>query len=141
MRATPRSDARRSSPPRRGVATAELAVVLSTLIFICLATCDYARSMYAAVTVANCARNGALYACDAGFAAGTPYTSTQQAALADASGLTPAPTVSSATGLDSTGNRYVDVTVSYNFQTTVNYPDIPNVVTITRTVRMAIAPP
>jgi hypothetical protein len=126
---------------RRGVACAELAVVLSTLVMIGVATSDYARSIYATVTVANCARNGALYSCDSAFAAGTPYATLQDAALADASGLSPTPTVTSANGTDASGNSYVDVTVSYQFQTTVNYPTIPNSLTITRTVRMAIAPP
>lgn len=136
---------RRSQPGstdhRRGVASVELAVVLSTLVFICIATCDYARSVYDAVTVANCARNGALYACDSAFASQTPYTSIQQAALADAGNLSPAPTVSSTTGTDSGGNRYVQVTVSYSFQGTINYPGIPSSFTISRTVMMAVSPP
>jgi hypothetical protein len=72
---------------------------------------------------------------------GTPYTSVQQAALADANGLASTPTVTSVNGTDGNGNSYVDVTVSYPFQTTVNYPGIANSVTIARTVRMAIAPP
>jgi hypothetical protein len=122
------------------VASAELAVVLSTLVVICLGATDYARSIYAAVTVANCARNGALYACDSAFAANTPYTSVQQAALADANGLTSTPTVTSTTGTDAFGNNYVEVTVSYPFQMLVNYPGVPGSVTLTRTVRMAISP-
>lgn len=126
---------------RRGAATAELAVVLSTLVFICIATCDHARSVYDAVTVANCARNGALYACDSTFAASTPYTSIQQAALADAGNLSPTPTVSSTTGTDTGGNQYVLVTVSYAFQGTINYPGIPGSSTISRTVKMAVTPP
>jgi hypothetical protein len=126
---------------RRGTAAAELAVVLSTLVFICIATCDYARSVFATVTVANCARNGALYAADTVFAAQTPYTSLQQAAQADGSNLSPAPTVSSTTGTDANGYKYVEVTVSYNFTGIINYPGIPQSNTITRTVRMAVSPP
>jgi Flp pilus assembly protein TadG len=130
-----------STDRRRGLASAELAVVLSTLVFICVATCDYARSVYDAVTVANGARNGALYAADSAFAATTPYTSIQQAALADCGNLSPTPTVSSTTSTDASGNNYVAVTVSYAFQSSVNYPGLPGSFTITRTVKMAISPP
>jgi Flp pilus assembly protein TadG len=130
-----------STVRRRGVAAAELAIVLTTLVFICIATCDCARSAYDAVTVANCARNGALYACDSSFASTTPYTSIQQAALADGGNLSPAPTVTSTTGTDASGNNYVTVTVSYPFQGIINYPGIPASFAISRTVRMAVSPP
>jgi hypothetical protein len=93
------------------------------------------------VTVANCARNGALYACDSAFASNSAYTSIQQAALADSGNLSPAPTVSSTTGTDTSGNNYVEVTVSYPFQGIINYPGIPSSFTISRTVRMAVSPP
>ena len=127
---------------RRGLASVELAAVLTTLAFICVATCDYARSVYAVVTVANCARNGALYASDTAFASKTSYTSIAQAAQADSGNLgSPGPTVSSTTGTDSSGNKYVEVTVSYPFQGTINYPGIPAAFTISRTVRAAISPP
>ena len=138
MRTNNRSQPRRGV--RRGVASAELAVVLSTLMFICLATCDFARCNYAYVTVANCARNGALYQCDPAFAASTPYTSLQNAVAADAGNLSPAPTATSKTGTDANGNNYVEVTVTYPFQCTINYPGIPDAQTISRTVRMAVAP-
>jgi hypothetical protein len=125
---------------RRGLASAELAVVLSTLMFICLATCDYARCIYAAVTVANCARNGALYQCDTAFAKSTPYTSLTSAVQADAGNLSPAPSGTSATVTDSNGNQTVAVTVTYPFQCLVSYPGIPSSFTISRTVTMAVAP-
>jgi hypothetical protein len=130
----------RNSARRRGVASAELAVVLSILVFICLATCDYARCVFATLTVANCARNGALYQCDPIFAATTPYANFQSAVQADGGNLSPAPTGSSTTGKDASGNRYVEVTVTYPFQCTINYPGIPAAITISRTVRMAVAP-
>jgi hypothetical protein len=92
------------------------------------------------VTVANCARNGALYQCDPTFASSTPYTSLQGAAQADAGNLSPAPTASSTTGTDSNGNKYVAVTVTYPFQCLINYPGIPYSITLSRTVTMAVAP-
>jgi hypothetical protein len=135
IRSRPGGDVR-----RRGAASAELAVVLSTLVFICLATCDFARSTYDAMAVANCARNGALYLCDPASAAATPYKSLQEAVRADAGYLSPAPTGSSTTGTDASGNDYVEVTVSYPFECTVNYPGLLGSFTIRRTVRMLVAP-
>ncbi len=131
----------RKTACRRGLASAELAIVLATLTFICLATCDYARCIFASVTVANCARNGALYQCDPTFAATTPYTSLQSAVQADAGNLSPAPTAGTPTiSTDANGNKYVQVTVTYPFQCLINYPGIPNTITISRTVSMAVAP-
>jgi Flp pilus assembly protein TadG len=125
---------------RRGAAAVELAAVLSLLCFLTVATCDYGRISRDALIVTNCARNGALYASDSTYAAQSGYTSIQAAALADAN-LSSTPTVSSTTGTDSSGNNYAEVTVSYTFNTLLNYPGIPSSVPITRTVRMAIAPP
>jgi Flp pilus assembly protein TadG len=125
----------------RGLAAVELAIVIPPIILIFVGIVDYARVFSASVTLANCARNGAFYASDAAFAASSPYSSLTQAATADASNLSPAPTVSSVNGTDGSGNSYVDVTVSYAFQTVANYPGIPNSVTISRTARMPISPP
>jgi hypothetical protein len=122
------------------LASAELAVVLMTLMLICLAACDYARSVYATVTVVNCARNGALYQCDPAFAATMPYTTLQAAVQADAGDLSPTPTASSSNGTDANGNSYVTVTVTYPFQCLINYPGIPHAFAISRTVEMAVAP-
>ena len=123
------------------MAATELALVLPPLVLMFMGCIDYARVFYASVTIANCARNGALYASDPVFAASTPYTTLTQAATADASGLTATPSVTSDKGTDSSGNSYVDVTVSFTFQTLANYPGITNSVLISRTARMPIAPP
>ena len=132
---------RSSDGRRRGAATVELAILLPFLCLFCLGAIDYARAFSYAVVVANCARNGAMYASDPNATADTPYTSLTQAALADAGGISPTPTVTSANGTDSNGDKYVDVTVSYTFQTLVSYPGIPSTITLTRTVRAAISPP
>lgn len=123
---------------RRGAAAVELAGVLSILCFLSVATCDYGRACRVAVIVANSARNGALYASDATYAAQSGYASVEDAALADATDLSPTPTVSSTTGTDASGNKYAEVTVVYNFSTFVNYPGIPSSINLSRTVRMAI---
>jgi Flp pilus assembly protein TadG len=124
----------------RAAATVELAILAPFLAFLFVAVVDYARIFYHSLTVANCARNGALYGSDAVAAAQSPYTSLQQAALADAGNLTPTPTVTSTNGTDSAGNAYVEVTVTHDFQTIVNYPLVPHTTTISRTVRMRVSP-
>ena len=102
-----------TGPPRRaGAAAVELVLMLPMLGFVCLATIDYSRLFYAWATLADCARNGALFASDSSFATSTTFTTVQQAALADASNLSPSPTIASASGVDSGGNSYVEVTAS-----------------------------
>src|SRR5947209_13304932 len=77
-------------------------MMLLFLPFLALITVDFARFAYGYVTVTNCARNGAIYASSNSTArAQSPYynanvnTATQTAALADASTLSPSPTVDS----------------------------------------------
>jgi hypothetical protein len=127
--------------PRRGIAIAELAVVLTLLLFICLAACDFGRAFYNSIILNNCATNGAMYGSNATLAAQMPYTSVSAAALGDwPTSLSPQPTVSSTTGTDSNGTNYIDVTVSQSFPTIISYPLIPNPVNLSRTIRMAVVP-
>jgi Flp pilus assembly protein TadG len=126
--------------PRRGAAALELVLLLPMLCFIGLASIDYSRLFYAWATLADCARNGALFASDPSFATSTNFTTIQQAAQADATNLSPLPTVTSTTGNDSNGIAYVKVTVTYTFQTVVSYPGIPSSVTLTRALQMAATP-
>jgi Flp pilus assembly protein TadG len=127
---------RKGAGLRRGAAVVELAILLPLLCFLFVVTVDFARVFYYSLTIANCARNGALYASDPVAAAMSPYTSVQQAALADATNLTPTPTVTSS----SSGSGYVEVTVTYQFRTITHYPGVPETVNLTRTVRMRQAP-
>ena len=126
------------SGTRRGTAAVEFAIVLPLLAFLVVIAVDWARIFYYAVTVTNCARNGAAYLCDPITAAYSPYGTYTAAALAD-SNLSPTPGVSSANGADGSG-AYVEVTVSYPFQTLTNFPGVPAATSVTRTVRMYIAP-
>ncbi len=89
-------------PPRRtrrGGAIVELALALPLLLVILLICVDGCRLFFAYTTVTNAARNGALWASDP-LANGTAspsqstYATVTAAALADASNLNPAPTVS-----------------------------------------------
>src|SRR5580704_16799992 len=45
----------------RAAATVELAILLPVLMFLFVVAVDYARIFYDAITVENCARNGAYY--------------------------------------------------------------------------------
>ena len=125
----------RRKPRRPGAAAVELAILLPLLAFLLVLAIDFARIFYYCVSVTNCARNGALYACDPTGALNSPYSSVTQAALADAGNLSPTPTVTSNIVTDPSGN-YVEVTVTYPFQTLTNYPGIPSTTNVTRTVRM-----
>jgi Flp pilus assembly protein TadG len=125
---------------RFGSAATELALLLPLLALLFLFTIDFARLYYHYTIVTNCARNGALYGSDPVAAQESNYSTLQAAALADASDLNPQPTVSSANGADSSGNPYVEVTVTYPFQTITNYPGLSNPINLSRTVRMRVAP-
>jgi hypothetical protein len=117
-----------------------LAVLLPFLAFIFVISVDWARVFYYSMIIDNCARNGALYASDPLAAAQSPYTSVTQAALADAGNLNPQPTVSSTNGVDKDKNPYTEVNVSWTFSTVTNYPGVPNANTLSRTVRVRVAP-
>ena len=122
---------------RAGVAVVELAIFLPLLVFLFVVAVDYSRIFYFSLTITNCARNGAMYGSDPTAAATlSPYSSIQQAALADATNLTPQPTISSNTVTDADGNTYIEVTAAYQFQTLTQYPGLPNTVNVSQTVRM-----
>jgi hypothetical protein len=112
---------------------------LPLLAFLFLAGADFARAYHAAVVVNHCAVNGAAYGCLSTYDSGSPYSSVQQAALADVGNLSPTPSVTSTTGTDSNGS-YVEVTVSHNFSMFGYLPGISNPYPITRTVRMCKNP-
>lgn len=113
--------------------------MLPFLTFLFVITVDFGRVFYYSQLIEDCARKGAIYACDSTLAAQSPYTSTQAAALADAGSLSPQPTVTSTNGTDSSGNPYVQVTVSWTFKTATAFPLIPNTINLSRTVQMRVA--
>lgn len=131
---------RRAAASRRGAAAVELAILLPFLAFLLVVMVDFARVFYYALAVTNCARNGAVYACDPVAAAESPYASLTEAVLADANDLNPLLTLSSVTyGTNPDGSRYVEVTVAYPFRTLTNYPGVPSQVDLRRSVRMRVA--
>ena len=139
MRSSHRSR-RKSRLRRRGVAALELALLLPVLCLIAAITVDYSRLFYHWTVITSSAHNGAYYA-------STTSSPTQaglnSAALADATDLNnPAPTVSPITsGTDSGGNAYVEVTVSYTFQSLFPWPGMPTSVALSRKLRMSTTPP
>src|SRR5215831_218648 len=103
----------RKRPVRKGAQVVEFSILLPFLAFMFVIAVDWARVFYYSIAVTNCARNGALYLSQQQSAKTTssPYTDSgyvnlyvnspspvTAAALADASNLTPTPTVTSATG-------------------------------------------
>jgi Flp pilus assembly protein TadG len=134
-------DVRRNSHARRAVATVELALVLPFLVFMLVAGMDYSRVFYASVIVSNCARNGALWASDANLADHSAYDTVQDAAAADAVDLDITQLqVTELDGTDAQSYGWAQVTVSYPFQTVINYPGIPSPIQITRATRMRKVP-
>jgi Flp pilus assembly protein TadG len=127
---------------RQGVAAVELAVLLPLLVFLLMIAIDYARIFYYSLTIENCARNGAVFACNASNYQ-MPYSSIAQAAIADGTNLNPPLTTSNVTvanGTDANNNPTVTVTVNYTFQTITGYPGLPTTVNLARSVEMRVAP-
>jgi len=136
-----------STGKRLAVAAVELAVFLPFLVFIFLIAVDFSRVFYHSLTIANCARNGAVFASQVNnsksWQNGTAVTSIQQAALADGGNLNPpliSNDISVSQGLDADGNSCVTVSVSYTFQTITDFPGIPNSTNLVRKVQMRVAP-
>jgi len=125
---------------RRGVAAVEFGILAPVLMLLFVLAVDFSRVYYSALTVTNCARAGALYASDPKAAAESPYASVSAAALADAANLSPQPTVTSASGTDAQGQKYVEVTVTHNFKTITSYLGSKSNIKLVRTVRTAVAP-
>jgi Flp pilus assembly protein TadG len=117
----------------------EFALVLPFLAVLLLVAVDFTRVFVLSLTLADCARNGALYAADPLRVSESPYTSTSDAALAGVCSWKPAPGVSSTSGVDSNG-AYVEVTVSFTFKTLIRYPHVPSPINLSRTVRVGVMP-
>ncbi len=136
-----------SKGQRSAVAAVELAVFLPFLVFLFLIAVDFSRIFYCSLTVANCARNGAVFASQINntqsWQNGTAITSIQQAAIADGGNLSPplsTSNVSVTSGLDADGNSCIRVSVTYTFQTIADFPGIPHSTNVVRNVQMRVAP-
>lgn len=148
---TMRNQRRSTIAARRGAAAIELAVLLPFLIFLAVIATDWARMMYYTITLENCARSGALYACDSDTRSKSPYTTVSDAALAEAPNLSSDSQVSNlsvvqtdlADGGD--GQKAVVVTVSMTFNSFTNFKygtrfGLSSSETISRSVQMRVEP-
>jgi hypothetical protein len=147
-----------ASHGRGAVAAAELAVLLPFLAFILLATIDFARVFYYAVTIENCLHNGAIFGSQTFDNQNQQWLGNNQywqgpngqivsqgraASELDGTNLNPVLgdsniTVANATAAD--GNPVSIVTISYPFQTITQFPGIPSQLTIQRSAQMRVAP-
>jgi hypothetical protein len=132
---------------RRGAAVAEAAILLSILSFLFVVCIDFARVFYYSLALKNCARNGAYYASDYPGIYG--YGSASAAALADAGDMNPTPNVTVGYDASSTGTftsstpirpGYVQVTVTWTFQTVTSYPGIASTWNLSQSEIMEMAP-
>ena len=114
----------------------ELAILLPLLAFLFVIAVDFGRVYYYSLTLQNCARAGALYASDPHVAHESPFASVADAALSDATNISPPPTITSTSGTDAAGRAYVEVTATYPYFTITRFPGVPSETTITKSVRM-----
>ncbi len=147
---------------RSGSVIIEFALLFPVMMLMALGTADFARVFYAGIAVANAARAGVQYGALSPGNAGN-FTAMQQAAVDDASnqGLTgiaavasnycgcagssstvacggATPVTCSVGGTTTTPNGYVRVTVTYTYNTLVNYPGIPSTIALSRTATMRV---
>ena len=139
-------------PTQRGMAAVELAFLLPLLVFACMAAVDFARVVYAMVSLQNCARNGALYEFykAAGYQIPSGWTSLSTAVQADAGGLNvtlpgKVGNQSNPYSPQSTTNNYVTVTAQAPFVLLTLgsnrlFPSIGGTLTLTQSVSMPMPP-
>jgi len=128
-----------AGPRRMGAVVVELAILLPLLVFLFLVATDFARVFYFSLTLTNCARAGAIYASDPTLMAESPFASAEEAALADATNISPPPKITQANGVDAVGRSYVEVTAKHSFTTITGFPGIPNTLNLERTVRLYVS--
>ena len=125
---------------RCGAASVELAIILPVLLTVILGCIDFGRLSQTHIAVTNAARAGS------GFASMHPFTSTTQAAwenqlrqaIADEMSDFDANQiqVSATKTHDPNALWRVRVVVTYPFETTVNWPFIPNQLDLQRAVEI-----
>lgn len=140
MRA-PRIRAIKRGKAGRGAAAVELAVVLPVLVFLSMATVDFARLVNVQLTLQNCARNGALYEfyTQANLSLPSGWTSLSLAVNAGVpSGMT---VTATATSPAASSNNYVTVTTTSIFKPIAmpamhGLPSLPGSVTLSQSAMM-----
>jgi Flp pilus assembly protein TadG len=126
---------------RKGAAAAELAILLPFIALMFVAAIDFCRVYNCTQTVASCARSGALYACGTArrnTATTTAEDAAKQAAVAEGVSLDP-PLQPEDVDV-SIANGTATVTVTYRFSMFTEYPALPSISVVRRTVVMRLAP-
>jgi Flp pilus assembly protein TadG len=116
-----------------------LALLLPLICFLFVVAVDFARVFYYDLTVANCARSGALYASQDPTSA-LDTTGIQAIAKKDAANLDLTQLKVTSSTNSPTAPTTVTVTVTYPFSTITHYPGVPNSLTLSRTLQMNVAP-
>lgn len=123
---------------RKGQGLVEMALLAPLLVFILMATVDFARAYSAYIEVTNSARAGAIYGSRSSSNA-NDAAAVRDAALADSPTIFgTAPTISSSTATDTDGYEQITVTVDYTFSVLTGFPGIPDSVDMSRTVQMRV---
>jgi Flp pilus assembly protein TadG len=136
----------RTKDPRQGAAAVELAICLPVLMLLFMITLDWARLYYYDMIIANCARQGALWASsNSSDPCRQLYPDVQSAALAEYGNFTwpGSSPVASASGTDP-----VTVTVTWNIPqnglfpsyTPAGYPGFTMPASLSRSVTMTMSP-
>ncbi len=108
------------------------------LVFMLLATVDFARAYSANIEVNNAARAGAIFGSRSTSNA-NDASAVRDAALADSPSIFgETPTVSSSTATDADGYEQITVTVDYTFSVLSGFPGIPGSIDMSKTVQMRV---
>ena len=125
---------------RRGAATVELCVAAPLLLFLLAAGADFARVYFYAQTLTNCAWNGAAFAANPDLGETLPEGTVEEVARIGTESFDPPPQVTVSYGTDAVGQRYAEVSVSWDFRPLLRLPGIPLNVPLQQTSRMRLHP-
>jgi Flp pilus assembly protein TadG len=132
----------------------EMTILVPVMLLMCCGTMDFARIVYAGITIANSARAGVQFGAfspgNSGNTAGMVQATLNDAAdlgisnvtavarnfCGCTSGTTEVPCSSTCSGATPSG--YVSVTASYTFSPMVPLPGVPQSVVLTRVAKMRV---
>jgi Flp pilus assembly protein TadG len=132
---------------RFGAAAAELAVILPILFFLFAIAVDYGRIFYFTQTLRAAARNGAYFASN--YPGLYSFQNADQVTRADLTNLSPAPDVAICYSLNAAGpftsttpttTGYVEVRVTWTFNSITKFPLVPQNKVLQGSSRMKVAP-
>lgn len=124
---------------RRGVAAAELALILPLFVLLCVVAVDFGRVFYVEYIVINAARCGALYG-STNPSCAQDTAGIQQRVQAEAKDLdVELLQITCTKGTDSAGNPCIDVMVNYPFKMITSYLTSKNLDVASRS-RMRVGP-